>query len=145
VRSPRRFPRGFALLVLLVVAACADGGPKPVAMQQDMPMGPFTLRAVSAEAYSRAHQGVPWQVDVVFEVSGGNRFDRVDLANRVSRAGVVFRTAEGWHERTWLLWRGEEVESFGLQANPPLGSRGYTVDIPNPYGKSEIYRLDLGM
>ncbi len=140
----RNWAKGLGcLLLLLAVAACTK--PQPVvAMEQDMHLGRFTLRAVSVNAYSRAHQGVPWEVEVRFSLSGGNRFDRADFANEVSRAGVYFRTAAGWHDRTWLLRRGDAVDTLVLQANPPPSSGGYSVEIRNPYGEPSGFLIDLG-
>jgi hypothetical protein len=135
--------RGFALLALL--AGCS--GPQPhVALQQDMRMGPFTLQATSANAYSRSHQGVPWEVAVSFSLSGGNRFDRAAFADQVSRRGpILFQTSDGWRDRSWLLTRGEDCSTLVMHANPPLGSHGYTVEIGNPYGKPSKFVLDLGV
>lgn len=135
--------RTLALAALAGLLACA-GEVRPAAVQQDMAMGPFTLRAVSVEAYSRAHQGVPWEVQVMFTLTGGNRFDRAEFAETVSRRGISFQTSDRWHDRGWLLARGDDRTVFALQVNPPLGSHGYTVQIPNPYGKPAAYLLDLG-
>lgn len=139
------FPRILALAGLLALAACAQPA-QPVAMDQDMKMGPFTLRAVEARAYSRAHQGVPWEVEVVFTLDGGNRFEREDFLETVSRRSKVYlTTAGGKPERVWLLAHSEDRRSVYLQGNPPLGSKGYAVEIGNPYGKPAAYRLDLGI
>lgn len=141
-QSLRPCLRGLALLVLL--AGCS-GPPQRVALQQDMQMGPFTLQATSIEAYSRSHQGVPWEVAVSFSLSGGNRFDRADFADRVSRRGpITFLTSDGWRDRTWLLTRSEDCTTLVMHANPPLGSHGYTVEIGNPYGEPSKFVLDLG-
>jgi len=132
------------VLALLLAASCAEP-PRRVGLQQDMPMGPFTLRAEEVKAFSRAHQGVPWQVEVAFSLTGGNRFDRADFAERVSRSGKLkFRTSDGWRDRGWLLRRGDEAQVFYVQTNPPLGSHGYTLEIGNPYGHPSAYLLDLG-
>jgi hypothetical protein len=132
------------LALLLLVAGCAEP-PKRVGVQQDMAMGPFILRAEEVRAYSRAHQGVPWQVEVAFTLSGGNRFDRSDFAERVSRGGKLrFQTSDGWRDRAWLLRRGDEAQVFYIQTTPPLGSHGYTLEIGNPYGHPSAYLLDLG-
>lgn len=137
--------RALALIGLLALAACMEPA-QPVAMQQDMVMGPFTLRAVQARAYSRAHQGVPWEVEVVFTLEGGNRFEREDFIDTVSRRSKVYFTSDsGRAERTWLLPHSEDRRLVDLHAYPPLGSKGYAVEIGNPYGKPRAYRLDLGI
>lgn len=141
----RSFLRGAAALLLAAAAGACIAPPTKVAVGQDMPMGGFVLRAESVRAYSRAHQGVPWEVEVRFTVTGGNKFERDDFAEAVNRRGkVIVRAANGWHDRGWLLYRDEARTRYAMQVNPPLGSQGYTVEIGNPYGKPVRYLLDLG-
>lgn len=142
-------PRGpakaaVALASVLALAACQGPPPTPVALGDPMPMGPFTLRAVSIDSYSRAHQGVPWEIEVRFTLEGGNRFERDDFANAVTHKGLTIRDAAGWSERGWLLWRNDERTLFAVQVNPPQEGHGYTARIANPYGKPAAYVVDLG-
>lgn len=139
---PRPFREPLILAALLALAAC-QAPPTPVALGDPMPMGPFVLKAVSAEAYSRAHQGVPWEVQVMFTLEGGNRFERDDFANAVNHKGIVVRDAAGWSERGWLLWRNQERDLFAVQANPPKEGHAYTLRIANPYGKPAAYQIEL--
>lgn len=142
-RLQSRCASALAALMLLAIAGCSE--PEHVAMQQDMHLGKFTLRAVSVSEYSRAHQGVPWEVEVIFSLDGGNRFDRSDFTNDVSRhGGVYFRTSAGWRDRVWLLQRGDDIRFVVVQANPPPDSHGYTIEIGNPYGEPSEFLLDLG-
>lgn len=108
-------------------------------------MGKFVLRADSVEAYGRAPQGVPWEVKVLFSLEGGNRFERYDFAEAVSRKGrVYFTTSAGWRDRYWLSGAGDEHRTLHLFAYPPLESRGYTLEIGNPYGEPRRFIVDLG-
>ena len=108
-------------------------------------MGQFVLRADSVEVYSREHQGLPLEVTIHFTVGGGNRFDRLDFAETVSRDGRIHITSStGWRDRCWLLGEGEDQRNARVQANPPRGSRGYTLEIGNPYGEPKRFVLDLG-
>jgi hypothetical protein len=133
-----------AAALLLLADGCAKP-PQRVAMQEDMRMGSFTLRATDVSVYSRAHQGVPLEIAVMFRISGGNRFDRSDFAETISRRyRLTFRTANGWEDRSWLLARDQEYSTFAAQANPPLGSKGYTLEIGNPYGEPAAFLIDLG-
>ncbi|MFC3071117.1 hypothetical protein [Phenylobacterium soli] len=132
------------VLAAVLALACCAPQPTPAVMGEDMAMGPFTLRAVSAASYSRAHQGVPWEVEVRFTVAGGNRFERDDFANAVNRKGLRVHDAAGWSERGWLLWRNDERTLFAVQVNPPAEGHGYVAEIHNPYGKPAVYRVDLG-
>ena len=132
-------------LVFLALAAAACASPERVQIGQVMRMGQFVLRADSVEVYSREHQGVPLEVMVHFTVGGGNRFDRLDFAETVSRRGRIYITSSaGWRDRCWLLGEGEDRRNARLQANPPRGSRGYTLEIDNPYGEPKRFILDLG-
>ena len=147
---PRRCPEVLAaaaltLAGLLPLAACQPPPPTPVAVGDPMPMGPFVLRAVSVDSYSRAHQGVPWEVEVRFTVEGGNRFERDDFANAVTHKGLVIKDAAGWRERGWLLWRNDERTLFAVQVHPPQEGHGYTARVANPYDKPAAYVVDLGL
>jgi hypothetical protein len=134
--------------VLLAIAALAAGAcatPERVEIGQVMRMGQFVLRADSVEVYSRQHQGVPLEVQVHFTIGGGNRFDRLDFAETLSRKGGIFITASsGWRDRCWLLGEGDDQRNAYVQSSPPLGSSGFTMDIRNPYGEPKRFVLDLG-
>lgn len=143
---PRRSPKALILagvLVGVLAQAACQAPATPAALGDAMPMGPFVLKAVSAEAYSRAHQGVPWEVEVMFTVDGGNRFERDDFANAVNHKGVVIEDASGWSERGWLLWRNDERGLFAVQVTPPKEGHAYTLRIANPYGKPAAYQIEL--
>ena len=131
------------VLTALVLAGC--GSTERIAMRQDMRMGRFVLRATSVEVYAQSRQGEPLEVEVLFRLDGGNRFERADFAENVSRRGrVLIRTSAGWRDRCWLGGVGEDVRTLKLRASPPLGSSGYVLEIGNPYGRPSKYVLDLG-
>jgi hypothetical protein len=115
---------------------------------EDIRMGPYTLRVTSADSYSRAHQGVPWEVEIKIECKGGNRFERIDFTEALSRRGKVhFSNGEGWRERSWLLARGDDRSDFVIHANPPTDSTGMVLEISNPYGgggNPDRILVDLG-
>lgn len=131
------------LLLALVTAGCER--PEPVQMGQVMRMGQFVLRADAVRVYSREHQGVPLEVEVFFTLGGGNRFERLDFAEAVSRrSGVYLTTSAGWRRRCWLFGVGDDQRKLRLTGTPPRDSRGYALDIGNPYGKPRRFVLDLG-
>jgi hypothetical protein len=131
------------LLLALAAGGCAR--PERVQLGQVMRMGQFVLRADSARVYSREHQGVPLEVEVLFTLGGGNRFDRLDFTETVSSRGRVYIiTSAGWRERCWLSGIGEDQREARLTANPPRGSSGYALEIGNPYGQPKRFILDLG-
>lgn len=133
------------LLALACVAAGACEKPERVEIGQVMRMGQFVLRADSVEVYSRQHQGVPLEVQVHFTIGGGNRFDRLDFAETLSRKGGIHISAStGWRDRCWLLGEGDDQRNAYVQGNPPLGSSGFTLDIRNPYGEPRRFILNLG-
>ncbi len=146
--SRRRCAEARALSAALIIAAlgaAACAKPEHVQMGQVMRMGQFVLRADSARVYSREHQGVPLEVEVLFTVGGGNRFDRADFTEFVSRKGLVYlATSAGWRDRCWLASAGEDRREARLTGNPPRGSSGYTLEIGNPYGEPTRFILDLG-
>jgi hypothetical protein len=114
-------------------------------MGQVMRMGQFVLRADSVEVYSRQHQGVPLEVKVFFTIGGGNRFDRLEFAETVSRKGRVYLVAaSGWRDRCWLSGAGEDQRAAHVIGNPPPGSSAYSLEIGNPYGEPRRFILDLG-
>ena len=132
-----------AIVTVLLAAACAK--PARVQIGQVMRMGQFVLRADSVEVYSLAHQGVPLEVKVLFTLGGGNRFDRLEFAETVSGKGRVYLVAAtGWRDRCWLSGIGDDQRSAHAVCNPPAGSRGFTLDIGNPYGEPKRFVLDLG-
>ena len=127
----------------LAIVACAK--PERVQMGQVMRMGQFVLRADSVRVYSREHQGVPLEVEVLFTLGGGHRFDRLEFTETVSRKGRVYlTTSSGWREPCWLSGIGEDQRAARLTGNPPQDGSGYTLDIGNPYGEPERFILDLG-
>jgi len=137
---------GEALLALALAAGAAWGcaTPERVQIGQVMRMGQFVLRADSVRVYSREHQGVPLEVEVLFTLGGGTRFDRLDFTEAVSRKGRVYlTTSAGWRDRCWLSGIGEDQREARLTANPPRGSSGYTLGIGNPYGEPKRFVLDL--
>lgn len=132
-----------SLLLALAAGACAKL--ERVQIGQVMRMGQFVLRADSVEIYSRAHQGVPLEVTVLFTVGGGGRFDRNDFLEAVSREGRVYMTTSaGWRDRCWLSGVGEDQRAAYVSGNPPPGSRAYSLEIGNPYGEPKRFVLDLG-
>ena len=131
------------LILALAAGACAK--PERVQMGQVMRMGQFVLRADSVEVYSRQHQGVPLEVKVFFTIGGGNRFDRLEFAETVSRKGRVYLVAaSGWRDRCWLSGVEEDQRAAHVIGNPPRGSSGYSLEIGNPYGDPRRFILDLG-
>jgi len=143
--SWRRSVDACLILAIAAVAAAACAKPERVQMGQVMRMGEFVLRADSVQVYSREHQGVPLEVKVLFTLGGGNRFDRLDFAEAVSRRGRVYLgTSAGWRDRCWFLGVGDDQRQMYMLGHPPRGSSGYTVDIGNPYGKPKRFILDLG-
>jgi hypothetical protein len=132
-----------AAFTAVAVAGCAK--PERVEIGQVMRMGQFVLRADSVRVYSREHQGVPLEVEVLFTLGGGNRFDRLEFTETVSRKGRAYlTTSSGWREPCWLSGIGEDQRAARLTGNPPRGSSGYTLEIGNPYGEPKRFILDLG-
>ena len=136
----------WACLIAILFAGCTRE--RRIRIGQDIRMDPFTLRVTSVEGYSRAHQGIPWEVEIRLDCSGGNRFERMDFAEALSRkGGVRFATAEGWHDRAWLLRRGDDMREFFIHVNPPEKSSGMTLALRDPRqsaaGRDRIL-VDLG-
>ena len=132
-------------LVLLTLATGACTKPERVQMGQIMRMGQFVLRADSVQVYSRDSRYKPLEVRVVLTLGGGNRFDRVGLAEAVTyKSRVYFTTSAGWRDRTAFGWIGEDVRTIHVSGYPPRGSSGYSLDIGNPYGEPKRFILDLG-
>jgi hypothetical protein len=143
--SWRRCAEVWLLLALAAAATAGCAKPERVQVGQVMRMGQFVLRADSVRVYSREHQGVPLEVEVLFTLGGGTRFDRLDFTEAVSRKGQVYlSTSAGWRDRCWLSGIGEDQREARLTANPPRGSGGYTLEIGNPYGEPKRFVLDLG-
>ena len=141
----RRCADAWLLLVLAGTATAACAKPERVQVGQVMRMGQFVLRADSVQVYSREHQGVPLEVKVIFTLGGGNRFDRLDFAEAVARRGRVYLvTSAGWRDRCWITGVGEDQRTLEVLGHPPRGSRGYSLDIGNPYGEPKRFILDLG-
>jgi hypothetical protein len=139
---------GAAVLVLAALSSCTEKKEARVGMREDFRMGPFTLRAVSVEAYTRTHQGVPFEVEVRLRCTGGNRFDRLDFGDTVTfKSRAYFRTSAGWRDRVAVLSRGDRAEDFAVYGNPPPGSSGFVLEIGNPYAKAgdpDRFLIDLG-
>ncbi len=114
-------------------------------MGETFTMGDFHLRVESATAEDRRYQGVPLDVEIRLSCDGGNRFDRMDLAEALSKKGrVYFRTEGGWRERLYLLSRGDDARALVAHAYPPQGSKGYVLTLRNPFGKPDQIEVDLG-
>ena len=116
-------------------------------MGQTMRMGQFVLRADSARVYYRDRRGVPpeLEVKVVFTVGGGNRFDRNDFADAITFKGRVYLTAaSGWRDRCAFAAVSDDKRTGEVYGRPPDGSRGFTLEIGNPYGEPKRFILDLG-
>ena len=132
---------------LLVAAGCSRES--RVRVGDEIHMGAYTLRITSAEGYSREHQGVPYEVAIRVECKGGNRFERADFAEGLSRAARIhFATAQKWRERAWLLRRGGDADEFLIQVNPPPNSTGMTLEFRNPWprgGEPDRIVVDLGI
>ena len=135
-----------ALAAVVLLSGCSHQARARVG--QDLQLGPYVLRVTSVEAYTRAHQGVPFEVEMRVRCDGGNRFERMDFAEKLSRTGRIrFSTAQGWRERGWLLARGDDFHDFVIHANPPLQSKGMMLEIGNPYAKArepDLILVDLG-
>jgi|SRR6516164_5616130 hypothetical protein len=143
-RRRQIYPWALALVVML--AGCSRQA--RVRVGQDVRFGPYTLRVTSVEAYTREHQGVPFEVEIRVRCEGGNQFERRDFTDDLSKgAKIYFSTAQGWRERGWLLARGYDYRDFLIQVNPPPQSTGMMLEIGNPNpGAEEPDKLviDLG-
>jgi hypothetical protein len=135
----------FATTALLFTGCAREAR---VRIGDDIRMGAFTLRVTSVDSYSREHQGVPWEVAIALECSGGNRFERLDFTEALSRRGRIhFSTAENFRERAWLIKKGDDVTEFYIHVNPPQKSTGMTLEFSNAWPKSGEPRrivVDLG-
>lgn len=149
--SWRRFVDALAALTLVALpaaaAVCAGACAKPerVQMGQVMRMGQFVLRADSMAIEYVYYRDNPLEVHVYFTLGGGNRFDRAEFSEVVSRRGPVFiTTSAGWRQRGWLSCGEQEWRTLHLVASAPRGSSGYALEIGNPYGEPRRFILDLG-
>jgi hypothetical protein len=123
-----------ALAASVLLSGCSHEARARVG--QDLPFGPYVLRVTSVEAYTRAHQGVPFEVEMRVRCEGGNRFEPMDFAEKLSRTERIhFSTAQGWRERGWLLARGDDFHDFVIHASPLVQSTGMMLEIGNPYAK----------
>lgn len=130
---------------VLVLAGCgAPSEPVPVELGQPVRMGEFLLRASTVDVRRNLNYGIADRLTVTFVLSGGNRFERMEFLGRVSRQGVYVRTEAGWREPFALQDSGDEQDQPRLFAELPVGSRGLTVEISNPYGSPESFVVDLG-
>ena len=136
--------RAWVLLALAGAWAGACAKPERIQMGQVMRMGQFVLRADDVEVSSRPYGDV-LDVKVTFTVGGGNRFDRLEFTETVSRKGRVYITAAGgWKTPSWLSSGPGDVRNAFVFAYPPRGSHGYTLEIGNPYGEPKRFIVDLG-
>lgn len=101
--------------------------------------GSFELTVTSFDSYSREHQGVPWEVEIRLDCKGGNRFERIDFAESLSRRGrIYFYNAEGWRERVWLFRKGDDAQEFYIRANPPKDSRQMYLEFRQFTGGGQV-------
>jgi hypothetical protein len=136
VESSNRRRAALAALLALTALSWGCSQEKSARLGEQLRMGPFTLRVTSVDAYTRGHQGVPFEVEVRVTCDGGNRFERMDFADTLSKKEkIYFSTSGGWRDRAWMLARGDDNRDFVLHANPPLDSKGFVLDIGNPYAK----------
>jgi hypothetical protein len=145
--SWRRCAEAWLLLAAVATATAACAKPERVQIGQVMRMGPFVLRADSARVYHLDRRGVPpeLEVEVTFTIGGGNRFDRNDFAEAVSRKGRVYlTTGSGWRDRCALVAVHDDKRTGEVHGRPPDGSSGYSLEIGNPYGEPKRFILDLG-
>ena len=145
-KSFGRLPVFLFVLSALLLAGCSRE--VRVRVGDEIRMGAFTLRVTSVDSYSREHQGVPWEVVIEVECSGGNRFERLDFAETLSRRGRIhFSTAERFHERAWLIRKSDDAAEFDIHLNPPQASKGMTLEFSNPrpkFGEPDRFVVDLG-
>jgi len=143
--SWRHCAEAWLLLAVVGTATAACAKPERVQIGQVMTLGQYVLRADAVRVYSRAHQGVPLEVKVEFTLGGGNRFDRLEFTEAVSREGRVYlTTSNGWRQRCWLLGVVEDQRQAEVVGTPPKGSSGFTLEIGNPYGEPKRFILELG-
>jgi len=108
---------------VMLLAGCSQD--VPTHMGEDMRTGPYTLRVVSVDGYSRAHQGVPYEVTIRVECDGGNRFERMDFTEALSRRRrILFTTAQGYREHGWMLAKGDDFHEFTIYVYPAAESSG---------------------
>ena len=128
--------------VLAGVWSCAK--PERARMGETIEMGRFRVRVESIEVEDRRHQGVPVEVRVRLRCDGGNRFERMDFADLLSRKGKVYLRAEdGWSERLYFTSTGEDARSMVMAAYPKQDRRGYVLSIGNPYGQPARVEVEL--
>lgn len=143
-QSLRRFGRTAALAAALAGAwSCTR--PAQARIGQTIEMGPFRVRVESVEVVDRRHQSVPVEVRVRLTCDGGNRFERMDFADLLSRKGKAYlRAADGWNERLHFMSSGDDARSMTLTGYPKEDRRGYVLSLGNPYGKPSRVEVDLG-
>lgn len=113
-------------------------------MGEPMRMGPFLLRAATVEVMIDQPYGRPDELKVTFVLAGGNRFERMDFADRVTERGVFVRTVAGWRQQCRLEGASEDQQTQTVVTYPPHGSTGFRVEIVNPYGEPASFMVDLG-
>lgn len=127
---------------LLLVLSC--GPPRQARVGETVEMGPFRVRVESVEVEDRRHQGVELEMRVRLSVDGGNRFERMDFADRMNRARAYLEAADGWRQKVWVLTSGEDARSIALAGYPGKDRRGYRLSLGNPYGKPSRVEVELG-
>ena len=140
----RRFSSAIALVAVAFLSACSKA-PRRLRIGETFAMGEFRLAVQSVTVLDRRHQGVPVDVEIRLTCYGGNRFQRMDLANALSRKSpAYFTTNGGWRERLFFSTSGEQGTILLAHVYPPVGSRGYVLTLVNTYGQREHIEVDLG-
>lgn len=142
----RYWPRfsSVALVVMAFLPACSKPAHR-LRVGETLAAGEFHLAVQSVRVLDRRHQGVPVDVEIRLSCDGGNRFQRMDLADALSRKNPAYFTASGgWRERLFFSTSGEQGNILLAHAYPPVGSRGYVLTLINPDGRRERIEVDLG-
>ncbi len=143
-RSWPRFSDAILLAAALFAASCGHST-RQVRVGETFTVGNFALRVQSINVADRRHQGVELDVEIRLSCDGGNRFDRIDFADSISRSGRVYlRAQSGWRERLYLSTWGESAAELVAHAYPPADARGLVLSIRNPSGEPGEFEVDLG-
>jgi hypothetical protein len=144
-KSCQKFSSKVALALAMVSLLGCSQATYHAHMRETFTVGEFHLYVESVTAEDRRHQGVPLDVEIRLSCDGGNRFDRMDLAEALNKKGrVYFRANGGYRERLYLFTAGEDARELVTHAYPPPGSQGYVLRLGNPYGQHEQIEADLG-
>jgi hypothetical protein len=139
----RRFAERAALAAALAaVGAC--GETRRARVGETIEMGTFRVRVESIEVEDRRHQGVAVEVRVRLSVDGGNRFERMDFADRLNRERIYLRAEDGWRERLYGNSAGADARGIELAAYPGKDRSGYRLSIGNPHGGPSRVEVELG-